>query len=607
MTLFTDTTSLEIPDFQRNYSWGEDQIDAFHKDLVFATKKKSDHFLGSTILMKSKPNDPDDKTYQVIDGQQRLTTIFMYIAIIRDLLMEFPENQRSLKPSGASGVTINVVSKANELLFSDEMAGESRFKSNALLASFFYEYIVSEPSPSRPAMPRTHKYYSLDLRKAHSRIKDQISEDLKESESHEEKVTFLWELLQTFRTRLQILRITTNSYSESFDIFMTLNNRGLALGPSDLVKSLFMKYSAQELSADKVNASNEKIARDWKDITDNIGDGDVDQFLRHYLVAKQDSTVQSKKIFTTIEEMVTKKGEDPKQVCRELLSELMRMSETYSLLLKPDRIEDSFIQKNCSTLHNLSDSYRILMMIVIDPTNDLDIQKKRELSKICEILTVRWILTGGNAQQLEDHFQKVCSDMRNKEKTFEDVKKELIRLMPLDDKCGAQFDIDTSKTALVRTVLYRINTLIGDKSELLNMDPSKVHVEHIAPATPTDYWKTSLFPEAKSDISAEYSVLVEQWGNKTLLDKKINTSIGQSDFRIKCDGLENSSFGGYKNTPISITKELDREKIWTYESVKKRNRWIKDCFLKIWTLEQDLEGVVAFHDWADTTELKNTN
>ena len=139
------------------------------------------------------------------------------------------------------------------------------------------------------------------------------------------------------------------------------------------------------------------------------------------------------------------------------------------------------------------------------------------------------------------------------------------------------------------------------------MDPSKVHVEHIAPATPTDYWKTSLFPEAKSDISAEYSVLVEQWGNKTLLDKKINTSIGQSDFRIKCDGLENSSFGGYKNTPISITKELDREKIWTYESVKKRNRWIKDCFLKIWTLEQDLEGVVAFHDWADTTELKNTN
>ena len=53
MALFSDTNTLEVPDFQRNYSWGEDQIDEFHKDITFATKHKIDHFLGSVILMRS--------------------------------------------------------------------------------------------------------------------------------------------------------------------------------------------------------------------------------------------------------------------------------------------------------------------------------------------------------------------------------------------------------------------------------------------------------------------------------------------------------------------------------------------------------------------------
>jgi hypothetical protein len=51
MALFSDTDSLEVPDFQRNYSWGEEQIDEFHKDVVFATRKNLDHFMGSVILM----------------------------------------------------------------------------------------------------------------------------------------------------------------------------------------------------------------------------------------------------------------------------------------------------------------------------------------------------------------------------------------------------------------------------------------------------------------------------------------------------------------------------------------------------------------------------
>ena len=170
LTLTNNSSSFEVPNFQRNYSWSDDQIDAFHTDLKFARKKKSDHFIGSVILMKSNATLPEDKSYQIIDGQQRLTTIFMYIALIRDFVHSL-ENP-SLAPMDPNGVTINVHSKASEMLFSNESTGESRFKSNELLRDTFISHIVREPSATRP------KFKSID-KKEKEKI-DQIVEILQQ-------------------------------------------------------------------------------------------------------------------------------------------------------------------------------------------------------------------------------------------------------------------------------------------------------------------------------------------------------------------------------------------------------------------------------------------
>lgn len=596
MALFADTQTLEVPDFQRNYSWGEDQIDEFHKDIVLATKFKYDHFLGSVILMRSSTED-NSKVFQVIDGQQRLTTIFMYIASVRDKVMSL--DVQEIRPQGEFGTSINVRSKANDLIYSSEESGDARFKSNSLLRTFIYEHIFREPSPTRPSMPKSHKYFSLDLRKAYSRISDLLDMELKKYQSDQEKLQFLWELVKTFQTRLQILRITTSTYAESFDIFMTLNSRGLALGPSDLVKSLFMKHNAAGLSATQTADQNMHISNVWKEITDNIGDGDVDQFLRHYLVAKQPDSVQAKRIYRMIESLVNTEDGDPKTISLSLLSEINRKSGIYSQLIKPENIEDSFIAENCKMLHPLLDSFRIFMLTILDENASLTLIQRRELAHLCEVISVRWVLTGGNAQELEDHFQKVSLLVNTMGVSFETIVETLLSKMPTDSRVQAQFNIDTTKTALVRSVLFRINRIIGDSSEMMILDPKKMHVEHIAPASMTEEWKIALFGETNDDVSAEYSVRVEQWGNKTLLDRKINESIGQKGFRDKCDGSSGGNWGGYRDTPLAITRELVRESSWSYELIKRRNKWLSDCFLKIWSVNPRLNEVVPFHDWVE--------
>lgn len=595
LTLINNIQSFEVPNFQRNYSWTDDQIDSFHTDLKFARTRKTDHFLGSTILMKSDINNPEDKSYQIIDGQQRLTTIFMYIALIRDSVQAL-ENT-SLEPSDPNGVTTNVHSKATEMLFSNESTGESRFKSNELLRDTFISHIIREPNANRPNFKSRDKYWTLDLRKSYKRISDLIKADIENLDA-DSKLRLLWEMLQTLRDRLQILPIYTSTYTESFDIFMTLNNRGLALGPSDLVKSLFMKYMASgTLNSDQIIEINESVASRWKEVTDQIGDGDVDQFLRHYLVSTEKDSVQSKRIYSLFDQKLNASGNPPSVEADSSLRALAHKAEIYSSLLKPNSIEDTMIKVSCSTLHLISDSYRILMLLILDEDCTFDVRQKRELVKICETLTVRWILTGGNAQELEDVFQNTCKKYRETNGDFTKVRAVMVEKIPIDQKCKVQFDLDITKSSLIRAVLFRINSIFGDQVGLLSLDTKKMHIEHIAPATPTPYWMSQLFPENPNDHAAEYSVLVEQWGNKTLLEKPINESIGQKPFREKCEGVENSNFGGYKNSLLQISKDLDESDSWNIALIKKRSLWISECFLNIWNLSPNYDAVVPFPSW----------
>ena len=66
---------------------------------------------------------------------------------------------------------------------------------------------------------------------------------------------------------------------------MTLNSRGMPLGPSDLVKSEIFKHLIRDLPKDEVDSKSNELTADWKIIIDNLEKGDVDQFLRHYLVS----------------------------------------------------------------------------------------------------------------------------------------------------------------------------------------------------------------------------------------------------------------------------------------------------------------------------------
>lgn len=579
--LISGNNVFEVPHFQRNYSWELKQVEELFSDLEKTSLGQDTHFMGSLILL----NDGHASgTVQVVDGQQRLTTLFLLVALIRDKAVSLPVAEI---PGGNFGAPIVVSQAAQSLLSIPGQGSQLRFMPHPLVRDLSDKHIWVYPTPSRPKMPERHFNYTLDLRKAYKKLGALLQSALDGLTDDLAKLRYLNSLLETIQYKLQLLNVTSTQRAESYEIFMTLNSRGLALGPSDLVKSEIFKNLTKNLPNDENNVRSAELTSDWRAIVENLEGGDIDQFLRHYLVSKYEGALTSKRIFEKVEILIhgTKdQPRDPKVESEVLLKELMRNAEIYSKLLTGETEDVPDATLRLKILSSITDSYRIFLLPVLDPRTQLSMAQRQELIRLTEALALRWIITGGNAQRLEDAFQELSLSLRTG-LIFDEVGKVISSKMPPDDRVAREFEYEVDSKNLVRAILYTINR-IWDKTQVIPLDAMKIHVEHIAPDKATDHWMAILFPNDEGiDRDAEYSAAVELWGNKTLLDAKINQSVKQGTFLEKARGLAEDGWAGYQHSTLSITKDLSSHlNAWDRTEISNRSKWIADCFLKIWSV-----------------------
>ena len=601
--LLADVEQFSIPDFQRNYAWENREIDDFLTDVNSATRLNKQHFIGALILLsKSDPGDVK-RNYEVIDGQQRLTTIFMYLAILRDAANA--QGDIRIDPPAAGGMPIDVMSKIGDLLFSNPGIGKPRFKSNRILRAMFQERIMAHPTPNRPVMPARDKTSTLALRKAYTRLRSSLDDELNKIDTPIDRLRKIYQIFDTVASSFNLLCIYTSTYGEAFDIFMTLNSRGRALGPADLVKTLLMKYLTDGESDDNLLRTTEQISIRWEQITSNLDSGDVDQFLRHFMLSIQDEAVQSKNIYNSVDRHISMNNgvllgaNELKVHAKEMLTLLEESSEVYKKLLQPSLIADTRTRRSAQSMLQVLISYRILMMRVLRDDCGLTPPQRRDIARLTEVLSLRWVLVGGNAQELENHFQTACTYERDATKSFDDLKNLLIAKIPENDRVRRAFRESVSAD-MARAVFYGMNVQLGDPAALVQFDPSRLHVEHVAPATSTVEWVQDLYgidPAAGEDTPLDYSIKVEMWGNKTLLESDINVVIKQSQFPIKRDGDPLREWPGYLNSVLAVTRDLQKFDAWTLDEIEKRTDWVCESFLKIWDVSQDLAGVVNYSEW----------
>jgi len=564
---------ISVDDYQRTYAWSKDEIEELFEDIQETAKSGSRHFFG-TLIWQSK----DGRVATLVDGQQRMTTVFLIVAALRDELIRLGKD--TIEPAVPGELPTYVLQKAWQFLVPGTDTSDHRFVSNRFLRKTLAESVMVVPD-KQVKLKDKDTQITLAFRKAVKEVRYLVAQDLSAFELIDQKVQRVNLLLDTLQKKFEVLSVVTHNLSDSLEIFLTLNNRGVPLGPSDLVRGEIMGALGSDGSEAEIAKIHRQVFEEWKDISDNVVDPEV--FLRHYLVSTGTEKVQKKKVFETVSKRI--KGvdaEDKKAKAQAFWDDLISASETYHNVISPKM--GGTCQYHLQMLNGLLKSHRIFAMTLLKER--ISPADRDQTIRLLYILCFRWVMSGGNAQKLEDFFQKLSTNLREGS-SIDDIQDELSSAAVIEFDVKGYLQAEGDSGFVGKAILHSINAALapGANEVVLN---SSLHLEHIAPQTETDGWVNDLFV-GDASMADQYGGMICEIGNLTLLDFKLNMKAKQQAFEHKKEK--------YKISTMFITDDLENIDRWTYKEIQARTQWVTDMFELIFNVEPADGDILSFSEW----------
>lgn len=589
--LFTGRTRVIVPNFQRNYAWTPAQITEFMDDVVESAQDDQSHFWGPVVFLT---NENDDDIYEVIDGQQRLTTSVIMLSLLRDEAFAFAD--RSIY-AGTPGEH-NLYTKFRNILFLPPMYINARFTANYLVEKSFNESILPDPkdaagasrpnlSPGGKGMSPSEKKNTKELRKAYTSLKKRLHEELTKFDTSEEKKTFLDSIFRALTSNFEIHSMVLKDVNDAYILFETLNNRGLRLNPADLLKTLTLRQIRQNSTQKKFNDALEL----WDDTTEVLGDYDFSKFLRHYLLTQTREKIQTNKIYRAFAATIVSIGDNGAE---ENLKRLNKAALIYAELLDIEVNADNELQKSFARMDSYSDTHRVFLLgMMLLP---LDIQSRRVLSRSIEILSFRWIAAGQNAQELETFYQNTVHELAkdHSKKGVQETIKKILDHAPSDSALSNLHRKES--TVIQKYVLRRIEEALTKKE--LDWD-GKFVVQSFAPQKPLDidYWEKLISPAETPDGQDDYEDFVQMWGNIGLIDRGLLSSVERETWATKVNGLGDGKHFGLITSKFKVTQSVISKTEWTRALIVDRSEWMRESILELCGKNWANSGTASIKPW----------
>jgi len=243
--IFSSEYNFFVPSYQRPYSWSVNEAGTLFDDLYDFWKSQPQdqtYFLGSIVLVK-KENDP---TSEVIDGQQRLTTLTILLSALSRLFDQNPEAKTILKNClwEQGNVFLNIDAKP-------------RLRLRERDADFFIKFILNEKFEELAAVNSKSLSDSQRMLQANTGLMQKnIADKLKNIESISGFVSFILK-------NCYLVVVTTPNKLSAFRVFSVLNNRGMSLLPCDIIKASVIGKIEE--------AKQQKYTDKWDDIEEALG------------------------------------------------------------------------------------------------------------------------------------------------------------------------------------------------------------------------------------------------------------------------------------------------------------------------------------------------
>lgn len=577
----------EIPPYQREYSWGKDQWDALFDDLL-QEDAESGHFLGTIICVNNTKDAVSKTVLELVDGQQRMTTISLYLLAIYKGLKAVEDQLDDEDRSDL--VTLRRMlclkePRQQRLLLQKQNSNADDYA--ALLHEAGFD--VEKPKVSYLGVRRISKA----LVHFQKRITDYLPED------PAGKANALLELFGRIK-RAILVKLEVESHSDAFVLFESLNNRGLPLTPIDLIKTSLLSIAdkRKDMSVDEVYNS-------WSSWLEALGDeySSQERFFRQFYNAfKTDwhltvigaPIAYRSKLIKIYDELL--RGD-----LSEFISRMDLATRAYGRLLGNVSAEGGQ-GKFDEAVVNLTraqgaPSFMLLLFLLVnqEKLNVSDADLTAIANQLTKFFVRRNLTNTPPTYDLDRIFMSIVELLPSNVGHVRQIVLNELRIQSAPDELfkmqlgGPIYDDNAAVTRFVLTALAEhgmTNEMHRDLwSKQKAGDNKDVYVwtiEHILPQgenLPSEWVQMLGGPESASQTQRS---LVHTIGNLTITG--YNASLGNRSFSEKRDRKDaNGNFVGYRNG-LSINESLVSKEIWTAEDIESRTKELVDLANHIFSL-----------------------
>ena len=548
-----NSTQFVIPIYQRNYVWEKKNIVQLMNDIekmipFYDNEDESIfHFFGSIVYIDTLHKGSFSE-WTVIDGQQRLTTIFLILQALKHI---YSENEKIISKK-------YLLNDEDIINTDDEM---DRYRLKPLVSDDNVYKLIQDGKFDKI----NDKDQNSNVLKAYNVIK-------KELLNWKEKKHYSFEQIIGAIDKFKVVWIQLDKKEDPQQVFESINSTGVNLTPADLIRNYVLMNKDNDTQTSIYDSYWSPIEFEY------VGTKNLKEFFRFYISIKEKNKIPEKEVYERFkqkyEELLKENSET------DVLSEILNYAKYYYYIS-----EDASKLPNSEEVEALLKDYRNaksnMPHIILMETMYLYYKEKSitedDMKNTIKLLTtyiIRRNIAGLDTKSISNIFGSMLGKVIKKFNKGDNYYNSVMKTFVVETRLTNQY-MPTDKNIkdeFIKSNLYSRESTAFVLKKIENNESripySQLNIEHVMPQKDTKYWLNYI------NKDSVYEEVVNRIGNLTLVDSKDNSSMGNSDFKHKKEILK-------KSNHIKMNVPILEKDIWNEDEILDRSKKLSESFISL--------------------------